>query len=608
MARNLKIQDLDFEDIKKNLIEFLKTQDKIQDYDYTSSSMNILLDVLAYNTHYMGYHAHMLANESFVDSAYLKTSLNSKAKLLGYLPKSKKAAEAIVKLKFDIDGPHGSAAVNPEPMEKRIRIERGSTFREVSAYTGATRNFIVLDDIYIYNKATKPNEYDYISDDIPIYEGAFLTQKFMVDQSINNQRFIINDVNVDTSTIKLKLWESKESMDNNESYEIWKRASDFMEINSNSRVFFIHLNEKENYEIQFGNDVYGKSPGHQTYFELSYVSTNGIEGNNAKSFTLLDGVNLSPPIVITASNSQGGLNQEEEEELRFNIPRHYRMQNRAVSVEDYKTIIFSEFRNINSINVWGGEDNVPKDYGKVFICIKPKYGEYLSNKAKSDILKKLIKKHNAVNIEPVIVDPEYLYVNLDFKITYNPIYTDMEPGQLTTKFNAIIKTYNDDELNVFGSYYSDSHLNSLLQASDESILTSYTNIVLEKRLQVSIGAYQNYYVNFMNDLRVGTLYSNTFKFRGLKNKMYDDGNGNIILKYYDMYQDKWLNYINQTFGTIDYSTGKIVLSGIIFDDLYDYDRLYIFSKPEYPNYYTKRNNIVVIGDYNVTLIEDFVNE
>lgn len=598
---NLEVQELDFEQVKENLIDFLRAQDQFKDYDFEGSSMNILIDLLAYNTHYMGVYAHMLSNETFIDSATSKSSMAAKAKFVNYLPGSKKSSRAEVSIAFDV----GENGVN-EPDDKKIVLERGTV---LDANNNATdnRKFVITDDIYIYNQAELGYDYKTI-DNVMVYEGTYESVSSLFDTSLTDQRFIIRDKNIDIDTLAVRVYNNAGST----SYENYKRADDFMSINKSSKVYFVSLNADDYYEIYFGNDVYGQSPKHGNVVEMSYVACNGVSGNFASKFLITGGYNFSgrnyPATVTTEVNSYGGMEAEDVEDLRFNIPYHYRRQNRCVTVDDYKNILLSEYRNINSINVWGGEDNEPITFGKVYICIKPKYGETLSDASKQFIIKDILQKYNTVTIEPEIVDPEYLYLDIDFFIRYNPLITNSTPGQVRSAVNKAVIDYNTNVLNRFDGYYSNSDLLANIKKSDESIMTSYSKIKLEKRIDIALGAEQTYFIDYVNAVVPETFRTDYFEFRARKSYIVDDGAGNLKMYYLDGFLNEYKLYPEEFFGTIDYTKGLVRLTDFYITDLYDTNKLYSWVTPVNPDFFTKRNNVVIIDDYTMTINEDFSTE
>ena len=601
MATNIPVQDLDFDGILANLKTHMKGQTQFQDFDFEGSSMSVLLNLLAYTTHYSGFHTHMLNNESNVDSANLKPSMVSKAKFNNYVPGSKKSAEAVVQFVADVNAGN-------QPLDRKIVVPRGHTIQSNNNIADA-RTFVVIDDVYIYNKSLVGGVYAYVSDDILIFEGVFETQRFTVDTTLLNQRFIIRDNNIDIKSLRVRVYDSE----NDTNFVTYKAADDYMTINGESPVYFTSVNEDDYYEIQFGNDVYGRAGQHGNMVECTFVSASGEEGNNAKAFTFGGDYNYNGTDYTIAVNalspSEGGMEPEGVEDLRFNIPYHYRRQNRAVVVDDYKNLLLSEYRNINSINVWGGENNEPKVYGKVFVCIKPKFGEVLSSKAKDNIINKIIKRRNVTVIEVEIVDPDFLYLNLSVFIQFNPLNTTKSSGEVITGAEAAIVEYNENTLNRFGGYYSDLDLNNAVKQSDPSVLTSYTNITLEKRFIPLFDTKVTIAVDFINPIVPGTVKSDEFLFRSSRCYYTDDDKGLIRIWYFDEDKQMFEMYPDEAFGSVDHDTGIISLTNFETNGLYGgADELGTFATPVRPDFFTKRNNIVVIDSSVLEATENFENE
>jgi len=579
MANTLIKQDLDFKSIKKNLIEYLKTQDEFKDYEYLGSAMNILTDLLAYNTHYMGYYAHMLANESMIESILRKENMNSKAKFFNYLPKSKKASKALVTI----------TVPNPSP-NTSVKIDRGESFnaKRDNPTLSDIRTFILTDDLYIYYNAETG---DYTSTEVLLYEGEFITQLF---KSGPEKRYVINDNDIDTDTLKVVVKENENSTVST----TYTLADDFTNINGESQVYFLNLNENDQYEISFGNDVYGKSVNDYSYIEVTFVSTNGSLGNSVTAFSAPEGITS----VNVIENSTDGTDAETLEDLRHNIKHHYRRQNRLVTVDDFKNIVLSEYKNINSVNVWGGEDNIPKAYGKVFVSIKPLFGEVLSNETNKQILNKL-KKYTMATIEPVIVDPEYTYINLDVYVKNNTLLTSLRQGELKKLIIDEINYYNTEILNKFDSYYSDVKLNTRIMSLSTSFMSTYNKIVLEKRFIPNLLSSETYFIYFLNKIDETTVTSNNFYFRNKITKIADDGLGNVIAFFYDENKKEFIKYSNETFGTVDYEQGIVKISDIVFSKLIE-DDIKVFANPINPLFFAKLNNIISIDNVQI-FIEDY---
>lgn len=588
---NLNTADLDFFTLRENLKDWMKNQPTFSDYDFEGSSLTVLLDLLAYNTHYVGMYAHMLANEAFIDSSKLVSSLTSKAKLFNYVPRSMTSAYVDVVFEANVDAAH-------EPDDHRIVIERGS---QIIAKNNAsdTRTFTPLDDIYLYNRSDDVANPDYRSDVVRIYEGEYSQWKFVVNSNLVNQRFVIEDTAIDISTMKINVYDSITS----DSFVTYTLATDFMEINDESPVYFLSMNELGFYEISFGNGVYGQKVSNGNYIQCTFVRSSGVIGNNAKTFSFPGTYtyNGNPYLieVVPQTVSSGGGDAEDAEELRFNIPYHYRRQNRVVTADDYRTLILATYTNVNSINVWGGEDNVPPVFGKVFISIKPKYGEVLSSAAKTRVKDNIVGKYNVVSIDVDILDPNYLYIELDVTILYNPIKTNRLEGELITLVNDAIARYDDVVLNKFKTLYSDVDMNHSLMLVDPSIVNSTSEIRLKKIIPVVDATDTTYTVDFLHEIEPGTLITSIFKYRNARSYLKDDGNGNLICFAWNDTRKKYVQYSGEKFGTIDYTTGSIVTIGMV---ILDTDDVIFRVNPTKYQFFSKRNTIITISDHQVEVI------
>jgi hypothetical protein len=413
-THELPINSLDYDDITENFISFLENQidesgyPVYQDYNFQSSGIRTLINLLSYNTHYIGYYVKMLLNESFIDSSVKRESLLSKAKLMGYVPRGKTSSRATIRLQITIDTNEPDEF---EPSSQSILISRGTSFNATNSQFDQ-RIFYNIDDVFMKDVVTtSPGVRVYTSDYFTIYEGRLQEWKFKTDSTLLNQRYIIKDKNIDIDTIRVLV-----SSPNSTSTVPYYLARNVLDINKTSEVFYLTTQEEGFYEIIFGNNIFGKAPSNNSTVYVYYISTNGESGNGCKSFrfnALTQGIptennigNWEAMRILTDPKtiSSGGCEEETVDSLRFTIPHHHRRQNRLVTDNDYKQIILSEFRNIDSISVWGGENNYRKEYGKIFISVKPKYSDNLTMTAKRDIENRLLSKYCVVGMEPVFMD------------------------------------------------------------------------------------------------------------------------------------------------------------------------------------------------------------
>jgi len=602
-VKRIKLTDLEFDGIKKNFIQFLKSQDKFKDYNFNGSGMQVILDLLSANTKYIGTYAHFLLNEAFIDSAYQRRALASKGKLLNYLPRSKQTAIAEVKIRFDNMTEH--------PENKTILLKRGN-FANASTVpddlTGDNRNFVLVDDVFVYNRSVVDTQFDYKSSTLQIYEGVYIQEKYKRDENIINQRFIIQNENIDTRTLRVRVYPDETYLGTSTS-EQFTIAKDFNLINGDSAVFFLTTNEDDLYEIKFGNGVYGKSLHDGNIVEISYVETTGEEGNGAKYFFFSGhayGITDSnvEPVIETVTVSDGGREAETIEELRFNIPNHFKQQNRLSNKYDFLSTLITGYGNISSISVWGGEEGETKRYGTVFISIKPKYGDVLSSRAKAKIKKELLTHQMMLTIKPVLLDPNYIKLNIENTTRYNKFNSVLTYGEMSNRIKEVINDYNKD-VSTFDGYFSSSILHGkIIDINSKAIKTTTSKFVLEIEYLPTYSTNTTFYTRFRTPLQPKTYYTNYFMFRNRKSRLVDDGNGNIQCLYTDSITGEEKAY-DEYFGTIDYKKG-MVRATIVIDKLVNLTDNYLVSKavPIEGDFYPEKNTIIQINEIKVTVLDN----
>jgi len=459
MATNLKVTELDFDDIKNNLKNFLKRQNEFTSYDFEGSGLNILLDVLAYNTHYNALNAHYSLNESFLDSAQIRGNVVTRAKLLGYIPRSDLSPRAVVNITVDLTNSQFDNVNFGNP----LTLARGTKLRTVLP-DGEEYKYIVLNNNTVNDTGRK-----YIFNNVTLVEGELRELKYRVDNDIENQKFQLSDVNADTSTLRVRV----QSNENSNSFDIYTQFESLDNVDSNSKVYYLQENPSGFYEIYFGDGVTGRKPTNNEIVTIDYVITSGDESNGATSFSMVDLVSgYSADTPVTVSASVGGVEKETTESIRFNAPLTFITQNRAVTAEDYASIIKKNFSNIDSISTWGGEDNDPPDYGKVYLSIKPLLASTLTQAEKTTITNTILKGKNIVSITPEIVDPVFTNLELDVFFKYNPNLTDRTAVDLESVVRDTITDYNFDNLNKFDGVFRYSQLTKAIDNSDPSIINS----------------------------------------------------------------------------------------------------------------------------------------
>ena len=548
MATKLNISQLDFDNIKANLKRYLSNQNQFKDYDFEGSGMAVLLDLLSYNTHYLSYHANIAANEMFIDTADIRESIVSLAKALGYTPNSPRAAEADINVV--VNGATGAT----------LTMNAGTQF--TTTVDGVSYNFVTTSSTTI-----APTDGVYTFSNLKIKEGTYVTFNHTADTTDVDQKFLIQSVNADTSTLIVKVQNS----DTDTTVNTYTRATSITELDSTSKVYFLQESEDGKFEVYFGDGVIGKAIEDGNIVILQYVVTNKTAANGASSFALSGNIGGFSDVTITVnSNAANGAEAESKESIKFNAPKSYAAQDRAVTVNDYKIKVQELYANTKSVSAWGGEDNATPFYGRVYISINPKTGTNLTQATKDSLVTQL-KKFSVASVTPVIVDPETTSVLLTSTINYNESATANTSTAIKTLITTAITNYNDNTLNQFDGVLRYSKLLDIIDDAESSILSNITTLKLRKTFTPTLSTSTNYTVDFSNALynphtehnkAAGGILSTTgFKVANDTNVYFfdDDGNGNIR-RYYLIGSVR--NYVDSTAGTINYSTGALAFNAL----------------------------------------------
>ena len=465
MATNLNVTELDFDQIKRNLKNFLKQQTEFTDHDFEGSGLNTLLDVLAYNTHYNAMNAHYSLNEAFLDSAQIRGNVVTRAKLLGYTPRSILAPRSTINLVVDLAGENAAT----QGATSSLVLPRGTKF--TSTVSGESFDFVTLNNSTGTQSGTK-----FTFSNVAIAEGTYKTLLYRVDNDIESQKFQLGDVDADTSTLRVRVQQNEQSL----TYDVYAKFESLLNVDSTSQIYYLQENPSELFEIYFGDGVIGRKPVNNNIVTLDYVFTKGAEANGASIFNISGNLSNSAGTslvnstytVTTLTNASGGTEKETMESVRFNAPLTFTSQNRAVTAEDYKAIILKSFSNISSISTWGGEDNDPVDFGSVYISIKPLTADVLTAEEKSQITDNVLKGKNIVSITPEIVDAAFTDLELDVFAKYNPNLTDRSSVDIQTLIKDVIADYNFNNLNKFDGVFRHSQLTKAIDSADPAILNS----------------------------------------------------------------------------------------------------------------------------------------
>jgi hypothetical protein len=493
MVDRLKVTELDFDTIKTNLKTFLNQQSEFTDYDFEGSGLSVLIDLLAYNTHYNAYYLNMVANESFLDTALLRDSTVSHAKTLGYVPYSASSPVAIIN--FNVTASSNTAAT--------LTIPAGFTFLS-NQIDSKSYNFVVLNDTTV----TKSNT-TYSFENLEIYEGQLVTYSFSYNSASNpKQIFTLPDTNIDTDTIKVVVSPSAA----NTASSVYNNITDILDVAASSEVYFLQENRDGKYQIYFGNDIVGKSIADGSTVAVTYLLTNGTAANKANNFvataTLQDSLSVSQTnfTITPVSAASGGAERESVDNIKFSAAAQFSTQNRLVTFKDYESYILNNYPNIDSISVWGGETNDPPVYGKVFISMKPKSNYYISEAEKQRIIDEIITPKAIVAVQSQILDPEYLYLIVENKVQYDPKKTTNSETAIKNSIRSAIIGYRDRELNKFDSRFVLSKLQDDVDETDSnSIIGSETVVRVQKRFEPTVGSSKSYTINFNVPIHRGTI-------------------------------------------------------------------------------------------------------
>jgi len=598
--KRLRVTELDFDAIKDNLKTYLKAQQEFKDYDFEGSGMSILLDTLAYNTHYLGFNANMLANEMFLDSASLRSSVVSHAKTLGYEVTSSKSPYATVNVKL-------TTTANTKTMSA------GTAF--TTNVSGTDYQFVTIADVTSNNTGGAVQ-----FDSVRIYEGTYVTTKYTVDTSDVDQRFLLRDVNSDTSTLSVKVQTSSSDT----STTTYTKATDITQLSSSSTVYYLQETDSGLYEIYFGDGVVSKSLSDGNIVQLQYVITNKGETNGASTFSSPSSIDsVSSITVTTVASAIGGADAETLQSIKLNAPLDYAAQGRCVTVDDYKTFTRKLFPNTQAVSVWGGEDgsydtstgvSSNPEYGKVFISIKPTTGANLTTVQKSNLVA-AFSPFKVASITPVIVDADTTFLILNITFNYDSTSTTSTKDELASLIFKTVSSYNISDLQEFNSSFRHSKLTGLIDGTDSSILNNTTTVTMGKFF-TPVSASTSYTLNFNNAFynphashntgSGGIISSTGFYLDNSVTTEYffdDDGSGN--LRIYSIASTGVRTYLNSTAGTVNYTSGLISTTSLLISAVSNVDgtsssKIRVTAIPNSNDVVPVRNQILEIDTINTT--------
>ncbi len=592
-TKKLEITELDFDQVKSNLKQFLRNQSEFADYDFEGSGMSVLLDTLAYNTHYLGFNANMLGNEMFLDSAEIRSSVVSLAKMLGYTPSSVVAPVADISL--TLTNAVGASVTMPAGTAFTTTVD-GLAFNYI---TNSDQTITPLDGVYSFSN-------------FKVYEGTRVTFEYTADSTNEEQRFIVNNANADLTTLTVLV---QNSSSDTTSFT-YKKASSIAGVSATDKIYFCQEVENGKFEIYFGDGVTGFKPSDGNIIKLTYIVTNKSASNGASTFTLSGTVGGFTGSVFTNSISSGGTEAESIASVKLNAPLQYAAQDRAVTAADYKTLVKQIYPSASAIQVWGGEDNAVPSYGRVFISIKAADGTNLTSAEKEDIRTQL-ENYAVASVRPVLSDPETTFIVLKTTFKYDSNITVEDATTLSSRIQTVISDYSKNNLNNFVGVFRHSQLTGQIDAVDSAILSNITTVQMYqsfKPLTTSLVS-QAYTIDFNNAIynphtghnsSVGVIQSTGFQLDSNTDREYffnDDGSGNIRL-YYLVSGVK--TYENNTWGTITYTTGEIKISSAIITAVSNVDgdtstTIRVTAKPDSNDIAPVRGQVLNIDTNNSTV-------
>jgi hypothetical protein len=559
-----QLSNLDFEDIKTSLKEYMRAQSDFTDYDFEGSALSTIIDTLAYNTYYTAFNTNMVVNELFIDSATLRDNVVAIAKQLGYRPKSATSPTAYISFTVTYTNP---------TTDTELILKKGTGF--IASYDNNVYQYIVNDDV----KAQVINDVATFTN-VEVREGTQLVNTFTVNTALKSQRFILDNIDIDTNTIRVKVFPTGGSF--SEPYLV---ADNILGVDGTSKVFFLDEIEDQRYEILMGDGVLGKKLENNARIEVSYITTAGPESNGVRTFVfsgVLENPNGVSPTSFTTSitsttASAGGEEIESTAKIKYTAPKAYGTQERAVTAQDYEAIVRQVYPATSDIVIFGGEDQDPPEYGRVFIALKPKDASYLTSLTKNDIVEKL-KKYVVASVEPKLIDPSILYVEIMSKIYYNSLSTDQTPAQIRDKVIGSVQSYLEtSDTEKFNGKFRYSKMVGVIDDADKSINSNLTEVTMRKDFYPSLNSTFYYEVCFQNafdkDCDDPVLSSTGFRVTEYPNfDVYvEDRNSKIVLYRLDSVTGEKV-VLDSDIGDIDYEKGELkmynltIIKGSFFDN------------------------------------------
>lgn len=598
MANNsISLVNLDFDTLKSTLKTYLKGQSQFADYDFDGSNMSVLLDILTYNTHLNAFYMNMAVSEMFLDSAQLRNSIISKSKELNYVPRSAKSSKATINISF----PQSNLSVFQIPFGTRFTGKSGN----------GTFTFTTDQSYILYPSGGR------FTSNVDIYDGSYTTDAFVVDTSVEAQRFIMSNDNIDTDSVTVTV-----TQDGGQTNTLYTQATNLYGLTSTSNVYFIQATEDTKYELVFGDGVFGNYPLNNSVIYSNYRISSGGASDGSTNFTLddnlgpINGIGSITSTISVIAAAAGGFTAEDIESIRFNAPRHYQTQDRAITANDFKNLVLMNYRDVKAVNVYGGETIANKvEYGKVFISAVTYSGAPLSDYEKQDI-EAFLSDKCTLGIVPRMIDPNYLYLLITSYVKYDSNSTVNSPADIKNNVTNAISTYNLDYLTKFDIEFKLSRLEAAINDSDKSISSNQTYVILRKDVNPELNTDAYIDINFQNEIFAGSFSSSVFLSGGKKYQYTDynplnntitttqssGGRVNVINSSKNIYLKDVTTPGYETYsvaGVIDYQTGIISLNKISINGFVNSSSIQFYATPSLRDVITKNNDLIQIDLQNL---------
>lgn len=595
MSDFLSTNELDFDTLKQNLKTFLKNQQIFQDLDFEGSNLNVLLDVLAYNTYLNAYYLNVVGNESFLDSTKLRDSAISHAKELGYIPKSRSSARALVQL----------TATTNDPTVGQIVVPRNTKFTA----TGTTEQSISQQFTFLTDDDTilrRISDTEFRANTF-VYEGSIVTERYTVTGE-PSQRFIISNRNVDTDSIRVSVQASQSDTTNN----IFTKTETLFGLTNASPVYFLQAYPDERYEIIFGDGIFGKKLSAPNQVNVEYRVTNGIDSNGCRLFKIgtFTGSSAYPINVVTLENAAAGSDRETIDSIKFNAPRHFQAQQRAITTDDYKTLIKDTFNEVTAVNAYGGEELQTPQYGRVFISAATQTGSILSNTRKQEIID-FVKSRNSLSLEVEYIDPIFLDLLVNTTVLYRSSLTNKTINQIRDSVSNSISQYNSTNLLDFDKDFRYSKFVTAIDGSDNSIVSNDTEVLLVKSVTPILNRPTSFVIDFQNSIieddfnssprpetNIFSVYSSEFIYNGIPSFFGEDGAGNMFI-YQQLSTGR--NILVPIVGSVNYQTGLVTIDTVVVDG-FSGDGIRFFAVPRNKDIMVSFDTIIRIDLQNTNIV------